>query len=84
MELTKEHKISIEFDMVDSIVLTEAIRTYAEILSNSTSSDDMIKLFTLHRINNKFVEWCGIIAEQEKQRQAIIKALRDEKGPKER
>lgn len=84
MELDKEHKISIDFDMVDSIVLTEAIRAYAETLSNSTSSDDMIKLFTLHRINNKFVQWGDIIAEQEKQRRAIINALKYEKGPKER
>lgn len=83
MELNKDHKINVEFDIVDSIVLTEAIRAYAETLSKGTSSDDMIKLFTLHRINNKFVEWADLIVEQEKQRNTIIKALKQEKKIKE-
>lgn len=82
MELDKDYKTTFEFDIVEGMVLGEAIRVYAEILQQDISIDNMIKLFVLQRICNKFMQWSEIIAEQEKFRETLLKAWKHEKETK--
>ena len=82
MELDKDYKTTFEFDIADGMILGEAIRVYAEILQQDTSIDNMLKLFVLQRICNKFMQWSEIIAEQEKFRETLLKAWKYEKETK--
>ncbi len=82
MELDKDYKTAFEFDIVEGMVLGEAIRVYAEILQQDIFIDNMIKLFVLQRICNKFMQWSELIAEQEKFRETLLKAWKYEKEAK--